>query len=185
MVFCRDKKTCDALGYIYDAPKYYSDASNKEIALKGWISGLMLATGALGVGVNVDGILWVFHWGLPAGMMEFVQEVGRGGRGGEDVRSIIMLPESVFRQQLMAATSRLEQNQAGLRNLIITLGCRRREICLFLDGEAAVHDCEELDGEVCDRCGGIMSEVEKEIRGISNPEMVRIDDIWLIMAEYN
>ena len=179
LVFCDRKTTCDTLSDIYnDAPKYYSDAVNKGEALKRWTSGLMFATGALGVGVNVDGILWVFHWGLPTGMIEFDQEVGRGGRGGEVVRSVMLLSESMFRQQVRARPSRLEQNQAGLRNFITTLDCRRKEISGFLGGEFEVHDCEEINGEVCDRCGGVMSLIEKEIRGMTDVELVRMDDIY-------
>jgi ATP-dependent DNA helicase RecQ len=135
----------------------------------------MLATGALGVGVNVDGILWVFHWGMPTGLIEFDQEVGRGGRGGELVRSVILLSESMFKQQLRAMPLKLEENQAGLRNFITGLDCRRKEMSRFFGGEDEVHDCEVINGEVCDRCGGVMSEIEKEIRGIRNVEQVRID----------
>ena len=135
----------------------------------------MLATGALGVGVNVNGILWVFHWGLPTGMIEFDQEVGRGGRGGEVVRSVILLSESMLKQQLRATPLKLEENQAGLRNFITASSCRRKQISLFLGGEDEVHDCEEINGEVCDRCGGIMSEVEKEILGIADVQ-VRMDN---------
>jgi superfamily II DNA helicase RecQ len=94
LVFCDRKATCDILSDIYeDAPVYYSDAINKDEGLKRWRSGLMLATGALGAGVNVSGIRWIFHWGVPMGMIEFDQEVGRGGRGGEMVRSMILLSE--------------------------------------------------------------------------------------------
>jgi ATP-dependent DNA helicase RecQ len=157
---------------------------NKDAALKRWTSGLLLATGALGVGVNVDGILWVFHWGLPTGMIEFDQEVGRGGRGGEVVRSVILISKSMLRQQLRTTSSRLEKNQAGLRDFITTLDCRRKEISLFLGGEIEVHDCEEINGEVCDRCGGVMSETEKEIRGITDVEQVRMNNTWLMNAGY-
>lgn len=186
LVFCNRKATCDMLSDIYDdAPVYYSDAVNKDAALNGWRSGLMFATGALGAGVNVNSILWIFHWGLPTGLIEFDQEVGRGGRGGEIVRSVTLLSESMFRQQLKATSSRLEQNQAGLRNVITGLGCRRKEMSLFLGGEGEVHDCEEIDGEVCDRCGGIMSEVEKEIRGMTEVEQVQMDNIRLMESGYN
>jgi superfamily II DNA helicase RecQ len=176
LVFCNRKATCDMLSDIYDdAPTYYSDAVNKDAALNRWRSGLMFATGALGAGVDVKSIRWVFHWGLPTGLIEFDQEVGRGGRGGEIVRLVTFLSESMYRQQLKATLSRLEPNQAGLRNVIVGLGCRRKEISLFLGGEGDVHDCEEINGEVCDRCGGIMSDVEKEIRGITDVEQVRTD----------
>jgi superfamily II DNA helicase RecQ len=173
--------TCDILSEIYnDAPKYYSGANNKDESLKRWLSGLMLATGAFGVGVSVDSILWIFHWGLPTGMIEFDQEVGRGGRGGEVVRSVILLSESMFRQQLKARPENMEPNQAGLRNLITDLICRRIIISRFFDDEAEAHDCEGVKGEICDRCGGIMSEIEKEIQGIIYTEQVKMDKIRLM-----
>ena len=48
LVFCNRKILCDKLSEIYEAPKYYSDAPNKEEVLNKWKSGLMIATGALG-----------------------------------------------------------------------------------------------------------------------------------------
>jgi superfamily II DNA helicase RecQ len=174
-VFCDRKSTCDILSEIYnDAPKYYSNAVNKDEALKRWRSGLMLATGAFGVGVNVNGILWIFHWGLPKGLIDFDQEVGRGGRGGEVVRSVILLSESMFRQQLKMRPENMEINQAGLRNFTTDLTCRRITISRFFDDETEADDCEGVKGEICDRCGGIMSEIEREIRGIIYSEQVKI-----------
>jgi superfamily II DNA helicase RecQ len=140
----------------------------------------MLATGAFGVGVNIDDIRWVFHWGLPNGLIEFDQEVGRGGRGGEQVRSVMLLSESMFCKLFKATSSNMELNQAGLRNMIVELNCRRIAMSRFFDGEAEAHDCEGINGEVCDRCGGVMSDTEKEIRGITNVEQVRMDNTGLM-----
>lgn len=180
LVFCDRKTTCDTLSDIYDdAPKYYSDADNKDEELKRWTSGVMLATGAFGVGVNVNGILWVFHWGLPKGLIDFDQEVGRGGRGGEVVRSVILLSESMFRQQLKMISLNMEPNQAGMRDMIVELDCRRITISRFFDDEAEIHDCEEIKGEICDRCGGVMSEIEKQLHGI-HTEQVKMDNARLM-----
>jgi len=70
---------------------YYSDHAEKSEMLKGWKVGAMFATGALGAGVNISGILEVIHVGVPYGMISFVQESGRAGRVGEKVRSTIVL----------------------------------------------------------------------------------------------
>lgn len=185
LVFCDKKMVCDTLSEIYEAPKYYSDASNKTEALNNWISGLMLATGALGAGVNVSEILWIFHWGMPTGMIEFDQETGRGGRGGEIVRSVIMLSASEFRRLLKMESRFMEKNQAGLREFIMTLECRRKKISIFMDGEEHVHDCQAIDGQVCDRCGGVMSDTEKKLREITNPEQVDQNELQLIDEEYD
>jgi superfamily II DNA helicase RecQ len=181
LVFCNRKITCDILSEIYDAPKYYSDARNKAEALRNWTSGLMLATGALGAGVNVSEILFVFHWDMPTGMIEFDQEVGRGGRGEEVVRSVILLPALQFKRLMRTESRYMEKNQAALKELITRLECRRKTISGFMDGEE--HDCKAIDGEVCDRCGGVMSEVERKIRGI-DPE-VDLNERQLIDEGYN
>ena len=108
-------------------------------------------------------------------MIEFDQEVERGGRGGEIVRSVILLSESMFRQQLKADESTLEQNQAELRNFITRMRCRRKEMSLFMNDSSDVHDCEKIDGEVCDRCGGVMSSVKKEIRYMTDVQVCEND----------
>jgi hypothetical protein len=57
------------------------------------------------------------------------------------------------------------------------------QISLFMDGEEHIHTYESIDGEVCDRCGGIMSETERKIRGLQNTVQVclffaRIMNSW-------
>ena len=51
----------------------------------------MIATSALGTGVDIDGIQTVVHMNRPHGIMDYVQEVGRAGRSGETVRCVIVL----------------------------------------------------------------------------------------------
>lgn len=168
LVFCSKKQICNVLSEIYDAPKYYSDAPNKKSSLENWKKGLMTATGSLGAGVDIDKILDIFHWGIPTGMINFDQEVGRGGRGGERVRSAILLSESEFKRLFHTDSSLLSPDEAGLQRFIIRMDCRRVQMSSFMDGEEYIHTCESIDGEVCDRCGGIMSEIERNIRGIEN-----------------
>ena len=107
-------------------------------------------------------------------MIEFDQEVGRGGRGGEIVRSVMMISESNFRKQLMTEAGRMSANQWGLREFIVELKCRRIAISGFMNDSDWVDDCLKISGEVCDRCGGVMSSVEKRMRGIWNWEEVNL-----------
>ncbi|XP_066918692.1 putative ATP-dependent DNA helicase Q1 [Clytia hemisphaerica] len=41
---------------------------------------VIIATSALGMGVNIPNIRYVFHYGLPSDIESYVQEVGRAGR---------------------------------------------------------------------------------------------------------
>lgn len=43
-----------------------------------------------------------------------------------------------------------------------------------MNGSDWVDDCLKISGEVCDRCGGVMSSVEKRMRGIWNWEEVNL-----------
>ncbi len=49
-----------------------------------------MATGALGTGINIEGIVYVIHIDRPYGLTSFVQQSRRGGRNGEVSKSIIV-----------------------------------------------------------------------------------------------
>jgi hypothetical protein len=99
LIFCDRKITCDTFNEIYnDVSKYYSDIVNKDETLKRWTSELMLTIEALEIKMNVDSILWVYHWDLSTKMIEFDQEMKREDRKGEVIYSMILFSKSMFRQ---------------------------------------------------------------------------------------
>jgi superfamily II DNA helicase RecQ len=73
----------------------------KEAALAAWADGeerVIVATTALGTGVDVAGINTVIHLGRPHRIVDFAQEVGRAGRAeGEAAQSTIVLEASEAR----------------------------------------------------------------------------------------
>ena len=50
----------------------------------------MIATSALRIGVDIDGIRIVVHMDRPHGIMDHLQEVGRARHSGEVVRSVVV-----------------------------------------------------------------------------------------------
>ena len=48
------------------------------------------ASTALGMGVNLQGIRQVIHYGPPRQVDDFVQEIGRAGRDGKPARSLLL-----------------------------------------------------------------------------------------------
>ena len=106
-------------------------------------------------------------------MIEFDQEVGRGGRGGEVVRSKVLLKESTFRKHLFDESQRMEPNEAGMNEFVVSLGCRRMVMSRFMDGAEEEHTCDDINGEVCDRCAGIMSDKEIEMRNLTEVPQVK------------
>ncbi|RDW84227.1 hypothetical protein BP6252_01817 [Coleophoma cylindrospora] len=65
---------------------YKATAEDKSSVLDQWatrLGGWIVATGALGTGINIKGILAVVHVDCPYGLTSFMQQSGRGSRDGE------------------------------------------------------------------------------------------------------
>jgi superfamily II DNA helicase RecQ len=67
--------------------KVLSDIVNCDSQIR-----LVIATSALGMGVNIPDIYRVIHYGIPEDIESYVQAVGRGGRDGNRVISVLLLP---------------------------------------------------------------------------------------------
>ena len=50
---------------------------------------LVIATSALGLGVNIPDIRIVVHFGLPSDIEQYVQEIGRAGRDNNDSKATL------------------------------------------------------------------------------------------------
>jgi superfamily II DNA helicase RecQ len=152
LVFCGTRDDCNKWAGSFGVDVYYSDSLNKREVLEKWKSGLLFATGALGAGVDIDGIKCVIHVGKPYGMINFDQEVGRGGRGGEIVTSTVMMLENEYMELLAQDPSMLGVDDAVMREFIITEDCGRLVVSGYMNGEENGMDCKTLDGELCDKC---------------------------------
>jgi superfamily II DNA helicase RecQ len=127
------------LGFLCRSTAYHSHLDKKDESLQGWIDGkydVIVATSGLGLGVNVQNVSDVFHIGVPYKISDFVQQSGRAGRGGENVRSIIF----VTQRRIEALRNKLKEggighDEAAMIQMILAEGCRRRIISKFMDGE--------------------------------------------------
>jgi superfamily II DNA helicase RecQ len=91
VVFCKSRSRCESLGMRLGCGCYHAGVDGKAERLESWVSGenrVMVATGALGTGVDVTEVI---HVGIQYGMITFCQESGRAGRRGERVKSTIVL----------------------------------------------------------------------------------------------
>ena len=117
----------------------------------------MFATGSLGAGVDIMKIRPVIHLNEPYGMINFDQEVGRGGRGGEYVRSLTLLSEEEMGKIHARKVQILSWNDQAMHKFLTTNQCRRTEMSKYLNGEEHEVNCETLQAELYDNCKSNLS----------------------------
>lgn len=152
---------------------YHAKFESKDSSLDSWLDGeerLMVATGALGTGVDVPGIQLVVHVGRPRGIIDFVQEVGRAGRSGERVRSVVVMEKGKMKWLCSNAGKSADMQEEAMRLFITTQNCRREQLGAVMDRQG--RKCEESGGERCDRCPQASWPLEEN----GGPEENRRDD---------
>src|SRR5438876_1578033 len=157
LVFCRSRGDCDSLDRQFNCGVYYSDSKDKAETLRNWHGGLLFATGALGAGIDIKSIKSVIHLGIPYGAINFDQEVGRGGREGQIVDSIIVISDGDFIKSLAEDASTLPPDEAVMREFIVTEECRRVGLSQYMNGTSAEMSCTQSDTEMCDNCLAVAS----------------------------
>ena len=146
----------DQLGCAF----YKATATDKNETLQQWINGSggwIVATGALGTGINIEGVTEVIHVDRPYGLTSFAQQSGRGGRSREISNSVIIARlESSFSSRANALQSDFtveKVDEDALTEYIQTKGCRRAVLAKHFD-QGLPLTCREHAEEVvyCDCC---------------------------------
>ncbi|KAL7271177.1 hypothetical protein RUND412_006082 [Rhizina undulata] len=88
------KDTCKAISGKLGYPYYFSDTVGKAEAFQAWRNGdhkFIVATSALGAGIDIPGVRVIIHINKPGKLIDFVHESGRAGRDGKPSKSIVIL----------------------------------------------------------------------------------------------
>jgi hypothetical protein len=169
VAYCRSKADCEELAGGLNCGFFYAGNPNNPEALKKWLTegGMMVATTALGTGVSYPGVMLVVHVGLPYGLIDFSQESGRAGRGGEQVDSLVLLErgweerEDATRKRRRMISS---QDERAMAEFVKTRACRRLVLARYFDRAEPV-DCETGEMARCDRCcSGVTDRQRSESR---------------------
>jgi superfamily II DNA helicase RecQ len=162
VVYVRSRAGCEELAARLGCDYYHSNivaADERRATLQRWADGegenrWIVATAGLGTGVDIPGIVGVVHMEQPYGLVDFVQQTGRGGRqAGEVVESVVVMDQ---RTTWMGAhrSDVAHLNHQAMACFVASSGCRRVAIGMFMDVglvEAGM-DCRQLQAERCDRC---------------------------------
>ena len=160
VIYVRSYATGTALQETLGFPFYKAQCDEKGEVLRQWVSGSggwILATGALGTGVNIAGIVYVVHVDRPYGLTSFMQQSGRGGRSGEVSDSIVLVRvggsgSGGVRGSYASAYSVEHQDERALEGFLSSPRCRREVLAREFDGDMEGTSCVATDSILCDRC---------------------------------
>ncbi|KAK2036069.1 P-loop containing nucleoside triphosphate hydrolase protein, partial [Colletotrichum somersetense] len=149
IIYADSIERVERLGKTLGCPTFFSSVDSvegKAVRLEAWrqssgSEGVIVATNALGLGIDVPDVRVVIHAGMPRMLRHFVQESGRAGRDGRPSASVVVRQAGNGGQQGEAAT---EEYIAGG-------GCRRAVLDRVMDGRTDRFHCED-DEEACDIC---------------------------------
>ena len=125
-------------------PFFHSRVGNstyKEHMLEEFSSNgkIIVATNAMGLGIDIPDIRLVLHAGSPRSILNFVQESGRAGRDGSTSRSVLLhLPMNKIDNEM--------------RSYVETGKCRRYILDKVMDGTDRDLKCNLLTEAACDHC---------------------------------
>lgn len=151
VVYCKSQKQCDEMAELLGSISYHAGLVDRGEYLQEWLikGGLITATSALGTGVDYEGIVFILHVGMPWSMIDFAQESGRGGRGGEQVDSIVVVEEGEVEAVMKKRSEEIDVQAMG--QMLLDGGCRRELMSRYLDGWGV--GCRDIESVGCDRCG--------------------------------
>ena len=151
---------------------YVATIEDNSHILEQWLNsnsgGWLVATTALGFGLNLPGVRTIIHCGRPYTLSGAIQQGGRGGRSGE-ISSHTILENVAYtapmKEDLITKGSPRDIEEKALTVYIQTSKeCRRVILARYLDGNSGEPtDCRSLDYVLCDWCEAqAMHEIERE-----------------------
>lgn len=162
IVYCCSIALVESWGRTLAAPVFHSkvgDDQFKATTLESWMKSgsVLVATNALGVGLDVPNVRAVLHIGPPDLLRDYVQESGRAGRDGRYSEAVLVVRRQ-YGSSKPGSNLRPLPDQSGpdadLTRFISTGDCRRIVLGCVMDGDGDSDrtGCEE--GEAgCDNCG--------------------------------
>jgi len=141
---------------------YFNKAGSREEKrrrMQAWMTTkrLIVATNALGLGINVPDVRLVIHVGLPYQVRAFAQESGRLGRDGKPGTSIIICKAIQGQSGYIPQGHRVQEEE--MVEYIRGIRCRRFILDKTMDGRIREGGCQDNEA-TCDVCiaGGVVPE---------------------------
>jgi superfamily II DNA helicase RecQ len=153
-----EKFSCDA---------YYHDAVGKASMLANFMAGkqrVMVATSALGMGVDIPDIRCIIHVDWPRTILDYAQKSSRAGRDRVRSEAIIIVQKG---HKAACHNQQTEAEQQLVRVYVegddSTARCRRQVLDAYLDRREGREGCKDREKrcDVCRRPDEEMEEIEE------------------------
>ena len=155
LIYCRSKKVVDETAEMIGCDAFHAGRPQEErkVSFRNWVEGksrFMACSSLMGCGIDVEGVSTVYHLGTPWSILDFVQESGRGGRGGKPSLSMVFAAKDE-RPPDDEDEVDLYGKQMMREWVLQTSVCRRITLSSFLDNGRTT--CTLLKGAIaCDVC---------------------------------
>lgn len=164
IVYCETVQATREISEHLGCDVYFREVDTqdgKAARLRAWMSNVrrdqygdgrvIVATNALGLGIDVPDIRVVLHVGAPRRMSDYAQQSGRAGRDGEASEAVILQCAPV-RSRREAADSGLDLSVFTMDDFVRGDRCRRQILDAVMDGRRRPSGCrgEEESCDVCD-----------------------------------
>jgi superfamily II DNA helicase RecQ len=160
VVYCNSRKRVDRLvaSGLFECDGFHgrTEDKRKSEVLEAFRTGetrVVVATSALGMGVDIADIRLIIHADEPRDLLDYAQESGRAGRDGNASEAVVIAGVDTSEDSLV-------------RRYLDDISCRRRIMDEFLDGVTGRVECGDEE-ESCDGCRVevAIEEEEEEIEG--------------------
>ncbi|KAF6793337.1 hypothetical protein CMUS01_16109 [Colletotrichum musicola] len=164
IVYCRTVEGTEGIASHLGCDAYHREVDSRDgkaQRLAAWATGLrvrsaygegrvIVATNALGLGIDVPDIRLVLHVGMPYEMADYAQQSGRAGRDGQTSEAVVLDTAGVSG----GSTSRPSTGFTS-GDYVGGAHCRRVVMDSVMDGRRDRVECEEGE-ETCDVCRDTM-----------------------------
>ena len=144
--------------YHGSTPQHNKDVITQSLLDPCGVIRVIFATIALGMGVDLQGVNTILHYGAPASIEDYFQESGRGGRSGAAAKSIVYWkPTDCPRVKDPATLHQKEVNDVRAY-LESSTTCRREWLLKHFSPECAKSGSDP--SSCCDVCAAACPQVE-------------------------
>lgn len=190
IVYCRTVEGTEAIASHLGCDAYHREVDSRDgkaQRLAAWAAGLrreaygegrvIVATNALGLGIDVPDIRLVLHVGMPYEMADYAQQSGRAGRDGHASEAIVLETGG-------GSAGLVCRSSTGLTSDDYTGGayCRRVVMGSVMDGRHDRAGCEEGE-EACDVCQGAGPAVDDMPFGDEEKQLLERETMVCTMRE--